>query len=241
MNIVLDFDGVLFDTAYEAYVVSCLAYQEVCGTSIEIEYSQFLEYRYLVGPAWNYKYVIDFLSHRSLENPKKLINNAEKEDFFTFENAFFSTRERLKKDNFFDWVALNKPFDFFFYMKKNLSIFENVYIVSTKDKESILDILYFNGFCISQDRVFGANDFNEYKTKGNLILSKVDNANDGIIFIDDMKKHLDSLLSIDSICLKIQPSWGYIDTKDVKNVKSLAETVRLLESLIIQNGITYEI
>lgn len=235
MKIFLDFDGVLFDTAYEAYIVSCLAYQEVTGSPIEIDYYQFLEYRYLVGPAWNYKYIIDFLSNSASVQPKESIANAVHEDYSVFEKVFFATRNRLKEADFSNWIALNKPYDFFFYMKKLSLVIENAYVVSTKDKESIVDILSFNGFPISHEKIFGANDFNEYKTKGNLILSELFPEDDGIVFIDDMKKHLESLSNCATACLKIQPSWGYIDPRDVDNAKSLVEVTTLLENFIFQN------
>jgi hypothetical protein len=234
MKIILDFDGVLFDTAYEAYIVSCLAYQEVTAGSIEINYCQFLEYRHLVGPAWNYKYIIDFLSNSASVQPKDSIANAVVEDYAVFEKAFFATRNRLKEADFSNWIALNKPYDFFFYIKKLSLVIENIYVVSTKDKESIVDILGFNGFPVSREKIFGANDFNKYKTKGNLILSELVLGDGFIVFIDDMKKHLESLPDCATGCLKIQPSWGYIDPRDVDNAKSLDEVTMLLESFIFQ-------
>ena len=63
--IFLDFDGVLFNTVKEAYataVISTSMYKTIDEIDFNSKhYTDFLGYRYLVGPAWNYKYILEFL------------------------------------------------------------------------------------------------------------------------------------------------------------------------------------
>ncbi|MFT6843059.1 MAG: hypothetical protein ACI8RP_000570 [Urechidicola sp.] len=59
----LDFDDVIFDSAKEAYVIAMLTSQKIKNLNqLDLESvhaRRFLGQRYLIGPAWNYYYLLD--------------------------------------------------------------------------------------------------------------------------------------------------------------------------------------
>ncbi|MDK2047646.1 hypothetical protein [Aliarcobacter butzleri] len=104
--IFLDFDGVLFDTVREAYSVAVITsskYNSIDEIDFETEhYQNFKKLRYLISPAWNYKYLLDELEQNKdlikiKNNFLNSISNASQKDYEEFENNFFSVRNYLKK------------------------------------------------------------------------------------------------------------------------------------------------
>ena len=193
MKVVFDFDGVLFDTAYEAYVVAKVAYQNTVNSDFYCDYEDFLSYRHKVATAWNYKYVLDCISINNLGvgDYITLIQNAKEEDYLTFEEVFFMEREKLKKKCFSKWLDLNKPYPIVQKMINLKLNYQNVFIVSTKDKQTIIDILKkYDGFNISDDHIYGHDDYKKYQNKSAIIKKKI-LTKERLIFIDDSDKHFE--------------------------------------------------
>jgi FMN phosphatase YigB (HAD superfamily) len=75
--IFFDFDGVLFDTVREAYASAVIAGGR-SDTLDDVDYNSshyetFRKLRYLISPAWNYKYLLEVLeSGREAVQIKKL-------------------------------------------------------------------------------------------------------------------------------------------------------------------------
>lgn len=59
-----------------------------------------------------------------------------------FENSFFNSRDKMKTNNYFEWLQLNKKYNFLDMLKKEI-IDTNViiYIITTKDKNTVQNIL----------------------------------------------------------------------------------------------------
>jgi phosphoglycolate phosphatase-like HAD superfamily hydrolase len=217
--IFLDFDGVLFDTVREAYVVAVITskkYNSINEIDFKTEhYRNFKKLRYLISPAWNYKYLLEELElNHSLKKTKsnflKSVLTALKEDYKNFESIFFDTRNNLKKNYYKEWSRLNTPFsflieiNFLFYDFKDL-----VYIVTTKDKSTVLRLLSLEGLEFEEKRIFDNKDYEKFGNKRNIIQSLMSYDAKGI-FIDDSDKHIESCSKIRGIqCF--QPDWGYVD------------------------------
>jgi hypothetical protein len=214
--IFLDFDGVLFDTAREAYIVSRLAKNKDIYNIDEIEYSRFLDARSCVVSAWNYEPIMNGLE-LGLEGLELIafindkIFKGKSIEAAIFESEFFKKREEFQTKNRGDWLALSRPFPFWSLVlpiiKENLDKFV---ILSTRDKGSIDEILaYYKAPVI---RVLSRLDYDYAgKSKANLIRSL---SSDGkSLWIDDSAQHLSEVEFCEDI-KTIWARWGYVLAKD---------------------------
>jgi phosphoglycolate phosphatase-like HAD superfamily hydrolase len=217
--IFLDFDGVLFNTVKEAYAIAMISTKR-SDTIKNIDFSSehyqnFLKYRYLVSPAWNYKYILELLECKeniNFEDSYNLLcNKACKSDYIDFENSFFETRQYLKKIDFAKWLKMNEPYPFLNTIKEYLIEKNDKFIiVTTKDKETIQKLLKINGINFNKESIYDKNDFEKYNNKANIITVLIDTYNiDNAIFIDDSIEHLEKCKHIKTLEL-YQANWGYI-------------------------------
>ena len=225
--IFLDFDGVLFNTVKEAYAVAMKAYKDVNICDINFNsnhYKIFEKYRYLVGSAWNYKYILELIDKEVASLEEEYIS-LKKEHYFEFEKSFFENRELYKNNFFEDWIKLNEPYSFFYLVKEYL---DKSYIITTKDSKTVKYLLEREN--IKNIKVFGKDDFDKYKTKSSLIQHIMNkNKINQALFIDDSKNHLDGCKNIKNLD-PLQAGWGYIGP----NEKGLSEEliIKKIEKLI---------
>lgn len=216
--IFLDFDGVLFDTAKEAYAVAVLAsgkYNSIDEIDFKTEhYQNFRKLRYLISPAWNYKYLLDELEQNKdlikiKNNFFNSISNISKKDYEEFENNFFSVRNYLKKNHYEKWFKLNIPFPFLYKIMFLFSEYENlIYIVTTKDKETVLKLLSLENIEFNEKRIFDKEDYQKFGNKKNIIESLLSKDTKNI-FIDDSDNHIKECSKIKNLKF-FQPDWGYV-------------------------------
>jgi hypothetical protein len=235
--IFLDFDGVLFDTVREAYAIAVISsgkYASIDEIDFETKhYQDFKKLRYLISPAWNYKYLLEELEKNQDINTTKnnflnIISNASKEDYEKFENNFFNTRNYLRKNHYKKWFRLNVPFpflseiEFLFYEYKHL-----VYIVTTKDKGTVLKLLSLEGIEFQEARVFDKEDYENFGSKKSIIESLI-LQNTQNVFIDDSDKHIQDCSQIVSLkCF--QPDWGYVGLESqTYNHKTIVKEINSL-------------
>jgi len=218
--IFLDFDGVLFDTVREAYAMATLASKKYC-TLEEIDYNtnhykNFRSLRYLVSPAWNYKYLLESLENASdiieIKNSfLEKIKTSSQSDYIKFEETFFNIRRKIRKENFLEWMHLNIPFPFLGKITKLIhDNKDKIYIVTTKDKETVLKLLDMENIFFDKNHVFDNTDYAKYGNKKDIIKSIVkDQVDRKYVFIDDSYKHINDCLGINNLkCF--QPEWGYV-------------------------------
>jgi len=228
----LDFDGVLFDTVDEAYEVCINTKMFKNNTFTQDSLNVFRKNRYLVGPAWNYYYIMQSLMSENVINHTEFILTDEVK---SFEIDFFNTRKQLKLD-YKNWLMLNKPYDFLFKLEKIISYAKelNVYIITTKDKQTVIDLLNsYNINCIKYENILGKDMFDNFLSKHNIIkhilLENTDEYD--AIFIDDLYEHLVGCKNIESLEL-LQPNWGYINAHSklqyLCNIEQILEKIHLL-------------
>ena len=217
--IFLDFDGVLFDTVDEAYAVSVIAsgkYSQISEIDFQgRHYKNFRQLRYLVSPAWNYQYLLKELeSEQSLiqikSNFLERVSVAQEEEYQDFERLFFNTRRTLKEDDFERWSKLNNPFVFLDEIKFLFLDFKDwTYIVTTKDRSTVLELFSREGLKVEEKRVFDHEDYKNFGSKRDIIQSILPQGVPSI-FIDDSSRHIRDCSQIEGLkCL--QPDWGYVD------------------------------
>lgn len=204
----LDFDGVLFDTVDEAYQV-CINTKLFRGKILPLN-SLFLfrKYRPFVGPAWNYYYIIySIINNTPLRNIDDFYLTDEVRKF---EDDFFATRARIQK-NYSNWLKYNKKYPFLDELKQIIDKNIQVYIITTKDKKTVKDLLnnYKIDF-IDNEFILDKNSFYKFGSKKEIILNVLKNKNYKALFIDDLYSHLKLCENIKNLKL-IQADWGYID------------------------------
>lgn len=236
--IFFDFDGVFYDSVKEAYAVAKIARD----SSLKIsdldftgeEYKRFRKFRYLIGPAWNYLYIFKNIDNNisdELFEEKYFegINYSSMEEYGEFEKKYFEARSYLKKNYYLEWFNLNESFPFVKKMKNILNS-GRAYIVTTKDKETVLKLLLEEGVKFPISRIFDREDYAKYGSKSNIIenILRVNSSKRGI-FIDDSRKHLDSCVGIKNLeCYQVD--WGYVGP----NEKALpeSEVVKIIDEYI---------
>lgn len=213
----LDFDGVLFDTVKESYAVCLSMLNKELGIediSFDTEhYLEFRKYRYLVAPAWNYKYLLECIDEGGAipESFAAKVSAADSGSYAGFEGAFFEQRKVLKMKSYDKWLGLNTAFDFFTHIKRWIG--ENspeVYIVTTKDRTTVLDLLSLNAMSIQRDKVLGKDAYTEKGSKSAIINSVVEEQ--GVthaVFLDDSAFHVENVKKYSNVNV-MMPSWGYV-------------------------------
>ncbi len=229
----LDFDGVLVDTVDEAYKV-CIntkRFKDIVlpKNSLEI----FRKYRALIGPAWNYFYVMNSIVNKT--HLKTGFIFQKNKEALEFEKDFFETRVSLKNTNYKDWLTFNEQYPFLTELaklEKNIDL--TTYIITTKDKQTVIDLLrQYNINFIDKNRIYGKDIFNTLGSKKDIIsniLSSIDD-NYSAIFIDDLAEHLNNCSNIKELKL-IQADWGYVDVNSKSSkLYNMKDTLRIINKL----------
>ena len=159
----LDFDGVICDSIKECMLVSYYAYNnELSHPKLDISIinptlqKKFKKYRYLVGPAKNYYFLWKILLDKSSSNIERGYHRIKKNKAGMekkFIERFYDLREEVRTKEFDKWVSFNP-----FYPKMNEFLnstinINNLYIVTTKDAQSVFDLLHINNIKINKKKI----------------------------------------------------------------------------------------
>jgi hypothetical protein len=204
IKFVLDFDGVLFNSAFEAYSV---ANQATAGRDNEfrqdITYEEFLSYRAVVTDAWQY----NRLYSREYALPAAALRGFQPtEADWSFARDFFDARKMMMQDP--EWPKVMPPYDFFFLLKPLLLQHpERFAILSTRNVQSIRETLAFHGADVL--RVFGQEDIRRHGSKLGVAKDQhwLDPGRWFVVYVDDMNSHLEPFEG--QIHLPLHAAWGY--------------------------------
>lgn len=214
----LDFDGVLFDTLKEAYLLCRYVFYKI-DVRLPIEpdkYARFYKFKYLVNNSWQYYYLMKCLSKDLSDNKliKEYNNYLLDRDLVSekiFDKDYYAIRETLKTTMQDFWISLEEPFEFFFNVK---TLFEkrkfDVVIVSRKDFSSIKFRLNQYGLEINDNNIYGKEQLESYSTKGQFLKEYINNNSiSRAIFVDDNSKNLLSCQNIVNLKCFLA-GWGNI-------------------------------
>ena len=233
----LDFDGVICNSISECMLISHYSYnnKNISKKSRleEIPKSHqkyFFKYRYLVGPAYEYYILWDSIINQS--NQDITINNIfhEKELNIKFNKKkylkfFYKNRTKLKTNHFDKWVSLNPFYDKVSNILLNANNLNNLFIVTSKDTDSVIDLLSANDINIPSKNIYGYEKSFDKKELFQLLISENDIQINDISFIDDKLSHLINVSSIGIKCYLAL--WGYISVNSKKNARK--ESIRSIE------------
>lgn len=163
----LDFDGVLFDTTKEAYLLTRYAYSSV-GVFDEIaqnDYELFCKYRYLIVNSWQYYHLMSVLNTPNVEENFKNSTLQRNEKDKEFDKIFQAKRKDLIQNHNDFWQSLDTPYPFFNEIKKLASKL-NIIIVSTKNSAAIYEKLNQYGLELDQKNIIGKEILKPFLSKG---------------------------------------------------------------------------
>ena len=203
IKFVLDFDGVLFNSAYEAYTVANLAVQGRPEFRQDVTYEEFLAFRGVVTDAWQY----NRLYSKDHALPPQAISQFTPEAIdWAFAADFFAARKAIMADS--QWPKVMTAYDFFLLLKPLLLASpERFAILSTRNVDSIRETLAFHGADVLT--VFGQEDIRKQGSKLAVAQAQhwLDRGKYLIVYVDDMNSHLEPFEG--EIHLPLHADWGY--------------------------------
>lgn len=203
VKFILDFDGVLFNSAYEAYSVAQRAVSARQGFRQNVDYQEFLAYRSVVTDAWQYNRLF---SADEYVQPGALQLITPTDEDWDFARRFFAARAEIMQDP--DWPKVMPPYDFFFQVKPLLLRHpEHFAILSTRNVASLHGALSFYGADVME--VFGQEDIRRLGSKLAVAQEQgwCERGKWLVVYVDDMNSHLEPFEG--QVHLPLHADWGY--------------------------------
>jgi hypothetical protein len=203
LQFLLDFDGVLFNSAFEAYSVANLCIEGRPGYRQDVSYEEFLAFRSVVTDAWHYNRLYSLDNHCAAA---LLCNVEPEEDDWAFAHAFFEARKVIMADP--SWPKAMPPYDFFFLLRPLLLAHPSRFaILSTRNVNSIREAMAFHDADVI--RIFGQEDIRRLGSKLAVAQEQQWLEPGGwlVVYVDDMNSHLEPFEG--QIHLPLHADWGY--------------------------------
>lgn len=244
--IALDFDGVLWDSVHECFVVGCIAYERLGGSFSSTRTAEELfrsgrpfcktgEDFYLVFRALEEYPATDFKRFTS-EMFEKL-RESYKNDSARYEPIFYEERSKMIKNDPDGWASLQSPYP---GILAEIDLLQKTYlhvaIATTKDEASAKFLLAKHHLSLD---IVAKETSSDKINQMHYLSEKYQMPPDKIIFIDDL---LDQVLHVRSIGVKTaMASWGY-NTKEQRDkakkagipLLEIANLHTQIQSLIVQ-------
>lgn len=219
-RIFLDFDGVVADSAKEAYVIAMLTSgksTQMSDVDLSSKHAEaFLSQRYLIGPAWNYYYLLHAIDEKKADSFADLLPDEPGSEAKSFQDKFFATRAVIRNNFREDWLALNSMYEWSDSIVRLINKYENIVIVTTKDAETVKALLDLYGVSRPVE-VFDNKTYEQYGCKSIFINQYIqENDIDRALFIDDSEKHLKKCVWVEKLEL-LQAKWGYVHSDIFQN------------------------
>jgi hypothetical protein len=224
--ILLDFDGVLFNSAYEAYKVCEVLAPVTDNYRQDVSFEEFMDFRSYLTDAWQFSRLYD--KTRLIKDYTKLVEVVPDQEDWRFANDFFAARAVMMTNP--DWAKVMSPYDFFFQIKEiiqNNTV--NFKILSTRNVESIRRTLDY--FEIPEIEIFGQEHIRQYGSKlGVAEHNGWIGDNFYTVYVDDMNSHLEPFER--KADATFHAGWGY-DQTGYESVTStqLAKIIKCLIAL----------
>jgi hypothetical protein len=224
LKLVLDFDGVLFNSAFEAYSVCNRTVADNPDYRQEVSFEEFLAFRAVVTDAWQYNRLYD---GRRLVEPAHLPDTTPDAEDWAFATRFFAARDAMMVDP--DWPKLMAPYDFFFLLRPLLLAHPDRFaILSTRNVASIRQTLDFYDADVIQ--VFGQEHIRSTGSKIAIAEAQgwLTQGNYLVVYVDDMNAHLEPFEG--RVHLPLHADWGYDHTDH--NSMTQHQVLTILSSML---------
>lgn len=212
--IALDFDGVLFNSAYEAYQVCEEVVQGLPKFRQGLHFDEFMEFRSYLTDAWQFNRL--YSKERKLKDFSALSEVTADADDWEFAKNFFMAREKLMANS--DWAKLMSPYPFFYQINDIIRNYPDLFsILSTRNTVSIQKTLDF--YSVPNIEIYGQECIRKFGSKLNVAQSLGWMSDDiYTVYVDDMNAHLEPFQGNVDLCM--HAGWGY----DVSGYESYTQT-----------------
>lgn len=201
--LLLDFDGVLFNSAYEAYQVCEHFAHQHTEYRKSIDFEEFMEFRAHLTDAWQFCRL--YQKDRQVQDLHTLHTLKPDDQDWAFAKRFFDSRAEMIKDP--DWAKLMSPYPFFYQLRPLLKKYPQSFkVLSTRNVASISRTLEF--FEADGIEIYGQEHIREHGSKLGVAKHNQWLSNDSfVVYIDDMNSHLEPFENEVDLC--IHAGWGY--------------------------------
>lgn len=215
----LDFDGVLFDSVKEAYLLSRSAYANISPLEPidKTEYTIFHKYRYLITKSWHFYYIYELIKKHVVDfdfekKYKNLVVNGNKEKAEIFDKKYVTARENLIRENYNFWDSLDEPYPFFFKIKE-LTKDNNYKIIILTNKKKLPVLNKLKKYNLKAE-LFANEDLINYANKSQFISNYMTkNSISNAFFIEDSIENLKACEKNKDI-RGLLVNWGYLSPKE---------------------------
>ena len=214
--VAFDFDGVIGDSAYECYVQSLKSVKDM---GLKLNHSalvekQFRDARPLITKAEHYFTVLRMIE----QNPKinfnfvtqAQMNAAFKADASSaqlFTEKFKFHRSEMQKISPKEWTALNKSFPRMAKFVRNTARRNEVYIATTKDKKSVVELLSRYGIHMPERNIIAVEFSKDKKVQLQEISRLSGKPLKSIVLVEDAVEQIKAARSIGAKA--VLAPWGY--------------------------------
>lgn len=233
----LDFDGVLFDSLPEAYRLGRFAYRgiDVHEPVDEKDFACFSSLRFFVTNSAQYWQVFRTIDECGVDagmtNYRAVYAEVERSGFEyekrDFDARFLTLRKELiaKEHNF--WLSLSTPYPFFTALRPRFIGSRPPVIVTTKNREAVLENLAYVGVRGVSEKILDKADYARRGSKRGLIADYMEeNCIARGIFVDDILANVQECAILPKLeCL--HAGWGYCDPQVPG--KSVEEILKYIE------------
>nr|WP_294847244.1 hypothetical protein [uncultured Sphingomonas sp.] len=224
VRFLLDFDGVLFNSAHEAFTVANMATSGKEEFRQDVSYEEFLAFRSVVTDAWHYRRL--YCAFEAVE-PNLLRSVEPNAADWAFAAEFFAARKELMDDP--QWPKSMPAYDFFYLLKPFLLKHPDRFIIlSTRNVASIREAMAFHDADVIP--VFGQEDIRKLGSKLEVAKAQqwLERGKHLIVYVDDMNSHLEPFEG--QIHLPLHADWGY--DQGTPGSLSSNQVINIISSLI---------
>jgi CMP-N-acetylneuraminic acid synthetase/phosphoglycolate phosphatase-like HAD superfamily hydrolase len=231
--IFLDFDGVIVDSAKEAYAMAMLSTGRIKTLSeldLNSEHAtRFLNQRCHIGPAWNYHYLLKSIDEDKDNLFSELLPNEAGKNAKKFQEHFFATRQVIRNHFWDQWLALNELYKGSDAIIDLINQYTNIVIVTTKDAPSVKALLEKYG-ATREVIIYDAKAYEDFGCKSLFIDDYIkSNFIKTSLFIDDSNSHLEKCNWVENL-KTVQAKWGYLPKDEYSDNKK--EVIDLMSSVL---------
>ena len=208
-----DFDGVLFNSVKEAYILSRYAFENV-EFHVPLnpdEFEVFCTFRYLITHSWQFYYIFKLIkekiSQKNFENRYFDLLNTFDKNATVFDEKYSYGRQLLIQQDYDFWDSLDTPYEFF-YKLKDLSETHNVIILTNKKRLPVENKL--KKYNADKFKLFSNEDLKNFKNKAEFIHNfMLEHKIQKSILIEDSIDNLRDCQKYENI-KPVLVDWGYI-------------------------------
>jgi len=212
-HVFLDFDGVIVDSALEAYAIAMITTERMtslAGLDASSEhFKRFLTQRCHIGPAWNYYYLLNCLDEGLDSEFASILPNEAGFEAKRFQEQFFATRTVIRNTMREQWLVLNRLYEGSERFIELINNNSNISILTSKDQASVKELLDKYGLKRDID-IYDTKEYDEYGCKSFFIDAYIkENDIKKALFVDDLDAHIKKSAWVNNLSV-IQATWGYV-------------------------------